>query len=102
VAANTERDAASIADELVKEEKTRCMVVLLFLLHVDYALEADLRRAMTGGRYPVGTQVARAVLSELLEMKLVEMIKLGKYKVYRLTERGRRVAEELARRAGLI
>jgi Mn-dependent DtxR family transcriptional regulator len=57
---------------------------------------------MTGGRYPVGTQVARAVLSELLEMKLVEMIKLGKYKVYRLTERGRRVAEELARRAGLI
>jgi DNA-binding PadR family transcriptional regulator len=98
----SEKSAAEIADELVREEKTRHMVVLLFLLHVDYALEADLRRAMTGGRYPVGTQVARPVLSELLDMKLVEVIKLGKYKVYRLTEKGREVAEELARRAGLI
>jgi DNA-binding PadR family transcriptional regulator len=98
----SEKSAAEIADELVREEKTRHIVVLLFLLHVDYALEADLRRAMTGGRYPVGTQVARPVLSELLDMKLVEVIKLGKYKVYRLTEKGREVAEELARRAGLI
>ena len=95
------RDAASIVDELVRKEKTRHMVVLLFLLHVDYALEIDLRRAMTGGRYPIDSKLARIVLSELLEMKLVDALRFGRYKVYRLTDLGRRVAEELARRAGL-
>jgi len=102
VANSTERDAVTIADELVREEKTRHMVFLLFLLHVDYALEIDLRRAATGGRYPIDARLARATLSELQEKGLVELIRIGKYKVFRLTEKGRKVAEELARRAGLI
>ena len=63
----SEKSAAEIADELVRGEKTRHIVVLLFLLHVDYALENDLRKAMTGGRYAVSSQVARIVLSELQE-----------------------------------
>jgi len=98
VVANAQR----IVEELVREEKTRHMVVLLFLLHVDYAVEGDLRKAMTGGRYAIASETAQIVLSELKEMKLVEMRRLGRYKVYRLTELGRKVAEELARRAGLL
>jgi DNA-binding PadR family transcriptional regulator len=95
------RDASRIVEELVREEKLRQIVVLLYLLHTGHAIENDLRRAMTGGRYPVATHVARAVLSDLLDAKLVEMIRVGRYKVYRLTDLGRRVAEELAQRAGL-
>jgi DNA-binding PadR family transcriptional regulator len=98
----SEKSAAEIADELVREEKVRHMVFLIFLLHVNYALEIDLRRAATGGRYPIDARLARATLSELQERGLVELIRIGKYKVYRLTEKGREVAEELARRAGLI
>ena len=98
----SEKSAAEIADELVREEKVRHMVFLLFLLHVNYALEIDLRRAATGGRYPIDARLARATLSELQEKGLVELIRIGKYKVYRLTGKGREVAEELARRAGLI
>jgi DNA-binding PadR family transcriptional regulator len=98
----SEKSAAEIADELVREEKVRHMVFLIFLLHVNYALEIELRRAATGGRYPIDARLARATLSELQEKGLVELIRIGKYKVYRLTEKGREVAEELARRAGLI
>jgi len=102
VADSTQRDAASIIEELVREEKTRHMVVLLFLLHVDYAVENDLRRAMTGGRYEIASETAQIVLSELREMKLIEMFKVGRFKVYRLTDLGRKVAEELASRAGIL
>lgn len=95
-------DPRRIADQLVAEEKVRHVAALIFMLYKDPALENDLRKAMTGGRYSVGSQVARIVLSELQEGKLVEMIRIGKYKVYRLTPLRREVAEELARRAGLI
>jgi DNA-binding PadR family transcriptional regulator len=98
----SEKSAAEIADELVREEKVRHMVFLIFLLHVNYALEIELRRAATGGRYPIDARLARATLSELQEKGLVELIRISKYKVYRLTEKGREVAEELAKRAGLI
>jgi hypothetical protein len=64
-----------IVEELVQEEKFRQIAVLLYLLHTGHAIENDLRRAMTGGRYPVATHVARAVLSDLLDAKLVEMIR---------------------------
>jgi DNA-binding PadR family transcriptional regulator len=95
-------DPRRIADQLVAEEKVRHVAVLIFMLYKDPALENDLRKAMAGGRYAVNSQLARIVLSELQEMKLVELIKFGRYKVYRLTPLGREVAEELARRAGFI
>jgi DNA-binding PadR family transcriptional regulator len=95
-------DPQRIADQLVAEEKVRHVAVLIFMLYKDPALENDLRKAMAGGRYAVNSQLARIVLSELQEMRLVELIRFGRYKVYRLTPLGREVAEELARRAGFI
>jgi DNA-binding MarR family transcriptional regulator len=90
-----------IAEQLIAEEKVKHMSVLIFMLHFDYCFEADLRRAMSGGRYLVDTRTTRAVLSELEELGLLKMIKIGRYKVYLLTEKGKAVAEELARRAGI-
>ena len=90
-----------VVEQLIREEKVKHIAVLIFMLHVDYCLEADVREAMTGGRYLADTRTARAVLSELMEQGLIEMFRVGRYKVYRLTEKGRAVAEELARRAGL-
>jgi DNA-binding PadR family transcriptional regulator len=91
-------DERVIAERLIQEERVKHMAVLIFMLHADYCLEADLREAMTGGRYLADARTARAVLSDLLEMKLIESSKIKRYKVYRLTELGRKVAEELARR----
>jgi predicted transcriptional regulator len=90
-----------IADKLAAEGKVRHIAALIFMLYRNPALENELRKAMAGGRYAVNSQVARIVLSELQEMKLIELMRFGRYKVYRLTEKGRKVAEELARRVGL-
>jgi DNA-binding MarR family transcriptional regulator len=92
-----EQDAGKIAEELLREGKERHMAVLLYLLHVRVALENDIRYALSGGRYAVASHVAAAVLRDLEGMGLVWMEKVGRYKVYRLTELGRRVAEELSR-----
>jgi DNA-binding transcriptional ArsR family regulator len=90
-----------IADKLAAEGMVRHIAALIFTLHKGLALEIELRRAMAGGRYPIDSRLARATLFELQEKGLVELVRIGKYKVYRLTEKGREVAEELARRVGL-
>ncbi len=96
----SEEKVKRLVEEFVQEDKIKHMSVLLFLLHVDYATEADLRRAMTGGRYLAG-RTAYVVLKELMDKGLIEMTRVKRYKIYRATELGRRVAAEIARRAGL-
>ena len=43
--------ARSIASWLLREREKHA-AVLVYLLHAGQALEVELRRAMTGGRYP--------------------------------------------------
>jgi len=94
-------EARTIAEQLIQEEKVKHMAVLIYMLHVDQCLEKDLREAMTGGRYLADVRTTRAVLDELIKRGLIEMGRLKRYKTYTLTEKGRAVAEELARRAQL-
>ncbi len=89
-------EAGRIAAELVAGGKFKHISVLLFLLHADYATEADLRRAVAGGRYLAGRS-AYVVLRELLDEGLIEVMRVKRFKIYRATELGRRVAAEVER-----
>jgi len=89
-------EAGRIAAELLAGEKLRHAAVLIYLRHAGPSTEADLRRAMTGGRYLAG-RTAYVVLRELLDMGLIEVTRVKRFKIYRITELGRRVAEEVER-----
>jgi len=87
----------SIASWLLREREKHA-AVLVYLLYAGQALEVELRRAMTGGRYLADARTASKVIEELAAMNLVERSSVGaRYKLYRLTELGRAVAEELKR-----
>jgi DNA-binding MarR family transcriptional regulator len=89
--------ARSIAEYLLREREKHA-AVLVYLLYADQALEAELRRAMAGGRYLADARTARKVINELVAMNLVERSSVGgRYKLYKLTELGKAVAEELKR-----
>jgi DNA-binding MarR family transcriptional regulator len=90
--------ARFIVEHLLREGKEKHAAVLVYLLYAGQALEAELRRAMTGGRYLADARTAGKVVRELIAMNLVERSSVGgRYKLYRLTELGRAVAEELKR-----
>ena len=87
-----------IVEHLLREGKEKHAAVLVYLLYAGQALEAELRRAMAGGRYLADVRTARKVINELVAMNLVERSSVGgRYKLYKLTELGRAVAEELKR-----
>jgi DNA-binding MarR family transcriptional regulator len=87
-----------IVENLLREEKEKHAAVLVYLLYAGQALEVELRRAMTGGRYLADARTASKVIEELVLMNLVERSSVGaRYKLYKLTELGRAVAEELKR-----
>ena len=87
-----------IVERLLREGKEKHAAVLVYLLYAGQALEVELRRAMTGGRYLADARTASKVIEELVLMNLVERSSVGgRYKLYRLTELGRAVAEELKR-----
>jgi len=89
--------ARSIAEYLLREREKHA-AVLVYLLRAGQALEAELRRAMTGGRYLADARTASKVIEELVLMNLVERSSVGaRYKLYKLTELGKAVAEELKR-----
>jgi len=89
--------ARSIAEYLLREREKHA-AVLVYLLRAGQALEAELRRAMTGGRYLADARTAGKVIEELVLMNLVEQSSVGaRYKLYKLTELGKAVAEELKR-----
>jgi len=89
--------ARSIAEYLLREREKHA-AVLVYLLRAGQALEAELRRAMTGGRYLADARTAGKVIEELVLMNLVERSSVGaRYKLYKLTELGKAVAEELKR-----
>jgi len=53
---------------------------------------------MAGGRYLADARTASKVINELVAMNLVERSSVGgRYKLYKLTELGKAVAEELKR-----
>jgi DNA-binding MarR family transcriptional regulator len=88
-----------IVERLLREGKEKHAAVLVYLLHAGQALEAELRRAMTGGRYLADARTAGKVVSELIAMNLVERSSVGgRYKLYKLTELGKAVAEELSQK----
>jgi DNA-binding MarR family transcriptional regulator len=90
--------ARFIAEYLLREGKEKHAAVLVYLLYAGQALEAELRRAMAGGRYLADARTAGKVVRELVAMNLVERSSVGgRYKLYKLTELGRAVAEELKR-----
>jgi DNA-binding MarR family transcriptional regulator len=94
----SEGAARSIAGYLLREGREKHAAVLVYLLYAGQALEAELRRAMTGDRYLADARTARKVINELVAMNLVERSSVGgRYKLYKLTELGRAVAEELKR-----
>jgi DNA-binding MarR family transcriptional regulator len=87
-----------IVERLLREGKEKHAAVLVYLLYAGQALEAELRRAMAGGRYLADARTASKVIEELVLMNLLERSSVGgRYKLYRLTELGRAVAEELKR-----
>jgi DNA-binding MarR family transcriptional regulator len=90
--------ARFIAEYLLREGKEKHAAVLVYLLRAGQALGAELRRAMAGGRYLADARTAGKVVRELIAMNLVERSSVGgRYKLYRLTELGKAVAEELKR-----
>jgi DNA-binding MarR family transcriptional regulator len=90
--------AARFIAEYLLREREKHAAVLVYLLYADQALEAELRRAMAGGRYLADARTARKVINELVAMNLVERSSVGgRYKLYKLTELGKAVAEELKR-----
>jgi DNA-binding MarR family transcriptional regulator len=90
--------ARSIAEYLLREREKHA-AVLVYLLRAGQALEAELRRAMRWGRYLADARTASKVIEELVAMNLVERSSVGgRYKLYRLTELGRAVAEELSQK----
>ncbi len=90
--------ARFIVEHLLREGKEKHAAVLVYLLYTGQALEAELRRAMAGGRYLADARTASKVVRELAAMNLVERSSVGgRYKLYKLTELGRAVAEELKR-----
>jgi DNA-binding MarR family transcriptional regulator len=90
--------ARSIAEYLLREREKHA-AVLVYLLRAGQALEVELRRAMTGGRYLADARTASKVIRELAAMNLVEQSSVGaRYRLYKLTELGRAVAEEISQR----
>jgi DNA-binding MarR family transcriptional regulator len=88
-----------IVENLLREEKEKHAAVLVYLLHAGQALEVELRRAMAGGRYLADARTASKVIEELVSMNLLERSSVGaRYKLYKLTELGRAVAEELSQK----
>jgi len=91
-------DRARFIAEYLLREREKHAAVLVYLLYAGQALEVELRRAMAGGRYLADARTASKVIEELVLMNLVERSSVGaRYKLYRLTELGRAVAEELKR-----
>ena len=92
-------DRARFIAECLLREREKHAAVLVYLLHAGQALEAELRRAMTGGRYLADARTAGKVVRELIAMNLVERSSVGaRYKLYKLTELGKAVAEELSQK----
>ena len=91
-------DRARFIAEYLLREREKHAAVLVYLLYAGQALEVELRRAMAGGRYLADARTASKVIRELAAMNLVERSSVGaRYKLYKLTELGRAVAEELKR-----
>ena len=92
-------DRARFIAEYLLREREKHAAVLVYLLRAGQALEAELRRAMAGGRYLADARTAGKVVRELIAMNLVERSSVGaRYRLYKLTELGRAVAEELSQK----
>ncbi|MCC6051149.1 MAG: hypothetical protein LM580_10600, partial [Thermofilum sp.] len=70
-------DRARFIAEYLLREREKHAAVLVYLLYAGQALEAELRRAMAGGRYLADARTASKVIEELVLMNLVERSSVG-------------------------
>lgn len=100
-----ECDVQKIVDELIKSGSEDEIALLIFLSKYDAVLLSAIQLALTGGRYHASGTWTKSLLQSLIGRGLVEELRVTirrrQYKLYKLTDCGRKVAEVLSKAVGV-